>query len=149
MIVPESISNPSTILKNASLKVTRARTELLFHLERLSQPFTAEDVCSSLVVNGGHVHRSTVYRDLSSFVRSGILKELSIHGTNVHFYELADTSHHHHFICKKCFTITAIISNKVETALEKFEQELSQQGLAIEYHSLKLYGLCALCKINN
>jgi len=137
--------NPTVLLKNAHLKVTRARQELLANFNEFDRPFTADDVCSKLQVSGGGVHRATVYRDMSTFARSGILKELSIHGTKAHYYELVDGTHHHHFVCKNCISITAILSEKVETTLEKFEHELTQQELKVEYHSLKFYGLCARC----
>jgi len=140
-----SLSNHTERLRSAKLKVTKARQELLDNLEKFSQPFTADDVYDSLMLNGGEVHRSTVYRDITAFARSGILNELSIHGRNGHYYELDDGSHHHHFICKECNIISSIFPEKVERALEEFAQELTHDGLEVEYHSLKFYGVCALC----
>lgn len=133
-------------LRQAGLKVTAARQAVIDAVVRFDQPFTAEDVLAKLYHLGHQIHRATVYRDILLFAHAGLLKELSIQGSQAHYYELASQTHHHHFICRSCLTIIDVIPTQVEEALRRYEAQLQTEGLQVEYHQLKFYGRCPRCQ---
>lgn len=133
-------------LKEEGLKVTTPRQALIESLLLFTQPFTADDVVTKLSLVGHHVHRATVYRDLTLFVHAGLLRELSIHGVQAHYYELTGQDHHHHFICQNCLSIQDITPDQVERALTRYESQLRAQGLQVNFHQLKIYGTCQMCQ---
>jgi len=101
---------------------------------------TANDVCNLLP----EIDKATVYRNLSYFVRLGVLKELNIK-RNVLSYELVDSQDfHHHFICRKCNQVIKVHGIDAD----KFKKSLPA-GTSIESVSLNLVGLCSNCNLSN
>ncbi len=137
-----------SILKEKGYKVTEARVSILEIFSESKLPLNAEDIYKRLLKNKKgnlkNINEATVYRTLSSFEKSEILKKIDLRKDSVYF-EL-NNDHHHHLVCLKCGEIEDFKENKdMEKLLEKIV-ERSTKFKTIKEHSLELFGVCKECK---
>ncbi len=145
----------SEVLKNAGYKVTPARLGILEIFSKTKSPLDAENVYKQLkkgrvsmdgtrhdFAKSKNINEVTVYRTLTSFTESGILKRIDLRKNSVHF-ELAK-EHHHHIVCTKCDTVEDIENKELEKVLGKIVNKLSKFK-RIKEHSLEFFGLCVKC----
>lgn len=81
---------------------------------------------------------ATVYRNIKSFVESGMLQVVPVPG-EADRYELAGKQHHHHFICVKCDKAYEMEGCPGSLA------NLAPAGFKVERHEIYLYGRCKDC----
>lgn len=121
-------------------KTTPARTAILNTFKKNPRPLNAEDVYSYL--SGTGIDRVTIYRNLSSFERAGILRRLDLRMEAV-FYELEE-GHHHHLVCTTCGRVEDIDHLDTED-LSKIALKKSKNFASIKSHSLEFFGQCIKC----
>lgn len=106
------------------------------------QAFTAEEVCHSLLTDGGG--RSSIYRIISALVDEGLLKKLSDEKTRrVRYQYLGEKkcAEHLHLKCKKCgmlFHLDRSVSEKIFESLKSFDGFLLDPGEVLS-------GCCRSC----
>lgn len=130
------------ILKKAGYKVTKARLAILEIFTKSKSPLDAEIVYKQLNKKHKNINEVTVYRTLTSFTESGILKRIDLRKDSVHF-ELAK-EHHHHVVCMNCSTVEDFESGELEKVLGKIINRLSKFK-RVKEHSLEFFGLCMRC----
>ena len=86
----------------------------------------------------------TVYKNIRTFVETGILREVSVHHGSM---KLEFGLHaHHHLVCTRCRTIEDI----EETAIEPIRlRGKAPKGFEIQRYSVDILGLCARCRRTN
>ena len=94
------------ILKENNLKVTPQRLIILKYLEESCTHPTTEEIYSNLKANNPSLSKTTVYNSLEALEEHGIIQSITISGSELR-YDLKGKMHHH-FLCKKCRTITDI-----------------------------------------
>ncbi len=128
------------IFKERGLKCTPTRLDIVKIFLKNHKPISADYIFNKLREN---VDEATVYRTLSSFEKSGILKRVDLRTGSVHF-EL-NNDHHHHIVCVKCGDIEDFKENM---QIEKQLQQIIGKSIKfknITEHSLELFGLCKAC----
>lgn len=138
--------NRDQILKKAGLKVTPARLAILKIFLAEEKPLKAEDVFSRL--KNKKVDQATVYRNLDSFEKKGIIKKVDLRKDSTYF-ELP-TRHHHHIVCTGCgtvedFSVPAGKSGCWADEVSKKALRNSKKFKRIQDHSLELFGACKEC----
>ena len=127
------------ILKEHDFKITPLRITLLKFINQSKSPISAEDISKKIK----SADRATIYRALSAFSESGIIKELGI-TKEKRLYENSHKKHHnHHIICTKCGTIEDIdfcIKN-INTSAEKKSKLFKK----IKGHNISFTGTCRKC----
>jgi Fur family ferric uptake transcriptional regulator len=137
------------ILKDAGLKATDARLAILSILSEGGAPETAEGIHrkikkSRLPAGRQGTDFATVYRTLSAFLKSGILKKVDLRRESV-YYELADNkNHHHHIVCTNCGLVEDFENRETEKLAEKIAKN-SANFKSISEHSFEFFGLCRKC----
>ncbi len=86
---------------------------------------------------------ATIYRNLLSFEKSGLVKRVDINKKAAHF-ELS-SAHHHHIVCTDCGEIEDFENDTLEYLIEK-TVHLSSHFKHIQKHSLELFGVCKTCE---
>jgi Fur family peroxide stress response transcriptional regulator len=82
----------------------------------------------------------TVYKNIKTFVESGIVKEVSLHHgstrieTNMHA--------HHHFVCMRCKTIVDLEDDAIEPVRTR---KRLPKGFRVHRYSVEVIGLCHEC----
>lgn len=135
-------------LSEQGFRITIVRKKIIEFFVDAKQPLTACQIIELFKKEKIKVHRATIYREIEFFLNHDILHSLNL-GQDASSYELNELHHHHYFVCKKCGSVIEIIPDKVEEALEKYEEYFKRkEKVQVDSHSLKIFGLCAGCKKN-
>ena len=124
------------ILKENGYKITPARLAILEVFAKIKKPLNAEQVYKKLVSK--NFDQATIYRTLTAFEKSGILKRIDLHKDSAHF-ELAQ-EHHHHIVCTNCNKVEDFENKEIEKVLRRIVGK-SSKFKSIKEHSLELFGL--------
>lgn len=89
------------------------------------------------------VNKTSLYRQLEAWVRSGALQEVTL-SAGVQHYERA-MEHHHHFVCQSCEAVTDVHHHDLEDVVGRLEAELAERGLFVSKHEFNLFGTCHTC----
>jgi len=126
-------------LKQAGLKVTLPRMKILNILQQQpSAHLTAEAIFQALGGSGEEIGLATVYRVLTQFEASGLVKRYHFEsGQSV--FEINQGGHHDHMLCLDCGRIEEFCDEEIERRQRIIAQRL---GFELAEHSLVLYGRC-------
>lgn len=133
---------PNRELRQAGLKVTLARTNILKILEQADpHHLSAEAIYQTLVEQGEDVGLATVYRVLTQFEAAGLVKRHHF-ATGQAVFELEHGAHHDHLVCVGC----GAVAEFVDEVIEKRQIEIAQKSqFQMTDHNLTIYGLCSQC----
>lgn len=97
-------------LRNAGLRATIPRLEVLARLERSQSPLTHADLAAELMPLG--FDRATVYRNLNDLAEAGLAKRVEL-GDHVWRFESRRTRddgepEHPHFLCNDCGDVVCL-----------------------------------------
>lgn len=87
----------------------------------------------------GKIGIATVYRTVRLLEESKEIRSVTLPDGEV-VWESADRGHHHHFVCRKCTTVTDFVGCPVHVHTDSLAK-----GFVVESHELTLVGLCADC----
>lgn len=139
------------ILKKNGYRVTPSRLSILgifAHSNHGSPaPRNAEYIAKKArKIGGRHINEVTVYRTLSTFEKSGILKRVDLRKDSAYF-EINDVNgHHHHIVCIKCGEIEDFKICDIDSLIGNIAAGSSKfKYRNIKEHSLELFGLCTQC----
>ena len=126
-------------LKQAGLKVTLPRMKILNILQQQpSAHLSAEAIFQALGDSGEEIGLATVYRVLTQFAASGLVKRYHFEsGQSV--FEINRGAHHDHMLCLDCGRIEEFCDEEIEQRQRIIAQRL---GFELAEHSLVLYGRC-------
>lgn len=129
-------------LKDLGLRVTQPRRRILEILEQ-AEPhhMSAEDIYKTLIEAGEEVGLATVYRVLTQFEKTGLVKRHNFEG-GYSVFEIEAGEHHDHLVCLKCNRVEEFIDETIEARQAKIAEEA---GFRITDHSLTIYGICKRC----
>lgn len=135
-----SDSELSALIREHGLRSTPARVRLLRVLTSERFPIRIKDLKMQI---GAAVDTVTVYRNVETFVRAGLVERLDF-GEDVASYEFRHPGEDHHHVtcilCKKRANVSACVPNIVARAMRE------AKGFAsIDRHSLEFFGTCVEC----
>lgn len=131
-------------IRTAGLRMTEPRRRLLSVFLDSQMPLSAKNLLGRLADFGIEVNKTTVYREIESLIKIGVLKSIQL-GERSTYYELASTEHHHHLVCLGCNRVEDVDMN--ESSIAKQEQKIaSERRFQISYHALEFFGLCQQCQ---
>ncbi|MEN0058527.1 MAG: transcriptional repressor, partial [Bdellovibrio sp.] len=116
---------------------------LQYILDHSDKQMTLKEINDFLESKTSGVDRSSIYRNLESFKKLEIIREIKAKGVKKQFQYIFDQKIHDYFICKSCGKLVRgkrHLFIKIETAL-KAVPEFSDTGLSIVF-----YGHCPSCK---
>lgn len=129
------------LLKNAGMKVTKARLAVCDILRATQKPLAIQDVLKNL--GRQSVNQATVYRILEAFASAGLVRRVDLQHDHAH-YELVDsTRDHHHVICTSCARVEDVEVD--DEALLRSVLKQSKRFTSMSHHALEFYGLCVQC----
>lgn len=125
------------VLRSSGLRITPQRSALMRALQRAHTPLTAEELHAKTDAD-----LVTIYRNLQSLVKAGIVHEVRFKDTSVR-YELAH-GHHHHIVCTGCGIVEELESCNT-SPLDRQALEASKKFSRIQEHALEFFGTCVSC----
>ena len=129
-------------LRKAGISKTSQRLAVLDILLKSAKPLSANTIRQSLKTKA-RIDKVTVYRVLSVFKKSGIVREIASAG-GANYFEMVSRENpiHPHFNCRNCGEFTCM-----ETKLFQKMPELvfSKDNYSIERIEINVSGLCSDC----
>ncbi len=126
-------------LKSSGLKATLPRMKVLDVFRSSPQRhLAAEDVYRLLLTDSADLGLATVYRVLSQFEQTGLLKK-SLLGNSKAVYELNDGEKHHgHLVCTQTGEVKEFFDPVIEARLQAIAGEL---GFKLSDYVVTAYGV--------
>ena len=123
-------------LKKSGLKVTLPRLKILEIFEQNSDKhLSAEDIYKESLRVGEDIGLATIYRVLTQFESSGLVKRHHFEGGHS-LFEIDDGDHHDHMVCVKTGKIIEFHDEIIEQRQSDVAKDL---GYDIVDHSMVLY----------
>ena len=139
----KSLNNTLLQLKNKGYRFSAVRNLILTSLDDNKRPLSVFDLQKMLKLKKLKVNKTTVYRELNSLKKEGIILEIQLKG-NKRWYELAERDHHHHIICVKCDKVEDFDGCDSKNLINKALKQAP--GFAeITNHTVDFFGLCKSC----
>ena len=132
------MSNESSQIKKAGLRITSPRITVLHMLEQAKQNakhLTAEDIYKKLLLQDENVGLATVYRVLTQFEQAGLVERHQF-DKNISVYELASEEHHDHMVCLHTGKVTEFCDDRIEALQQAIAEKYNYKLVS---HSLVLY----------
>lgn len=128
-------------LKQAGIRVTPQRIAIIQYLIESTAHPTAEKIHDDLAASFPHMSVSTVYNNLGLLTDLGLVEEMNVADTAVHFdFPLKP---HYHAICTNCGKIVDFSDDHL-AQVQAHAAEVT--GFQVTSHHLEVYGLCPECQ---
>ena len=131
-------------LVEKGLRVTHAREEILYLIDKHRGPICAVEILKKLKEKGLAINKTTVYRALDVFLENDLIIETGINA-EVSYYETTNKLHHHHAVCDNCGFIKKVEDRFLERGVKRLEESLTKD-FRIRTHKMTFYGICAGCQ---
>lgn len=128
------------LLKDAKLKVTPRRLQMLTVLSKNERPLTVSEIALQLP----KINQITVYRALLAMVDAEIVRRVDVQHAYAHYELIATKKHHHHAICSHCGLVEDVEAC-LPASLEKEVLKHLNEFSSITGHSLEFIGRCKKC----
>lgn len=130
-------------LRKQGYRLTVVRKSVIRALLQSKSPIAALDLHQKLIKAKLDTNKTTVYRELDSLSKAGVVRELQF-GDRARLFEITPDDHRHHLICKNCSIVEDVV---LENDLDAVEKRLKKQTkFKVQDHALAFYGLCANCQ---
>jgi len=131
-------------ISRKGLKTSQKRSSVIKYFLKADRHFTVEELYNEMRKINPKISYSTVYRTLKLLTRFGLANICRFEGDKTRFEPNHKAEQHHdHLICISCGRIIEFTNKKIE----KFQQGVANRhNFLIQYHELKLYGLCKDCQ---
>ena len=130
-------------LREKGLKVTPQRLSIYGVLRATKEHPSAETIYEEIKVRMPSISFNTVYKTLSCFEESGLIKKLVVEENHYRFD--ADTSPHAHILCVQCRKLEDVpgdYGEKAQAMREEFSRQYARQIFGEE---LYFFGHCPAC----
>lgn len=124
---------------------SKQREKIIKIIAQMSNIPNAEEIYCKVKEEDSAISRSTVYRNLIYFVKSGLLIQIPISsGTDRYFYKL-DDNNYGFVVCKECGKIQEFIC---DFDISDFQKNiLKQTSTSVFKNEMLLKGVCKDCKL--
>jgi Fur family transcriptional regulator, ferric uptake regulator len=129
-------------LKKMGYKLTGPRLAILELLVKEKGHFSVVEIYSRICLKKQGIGIATVYRTVDLLLETGILRMLTLKGSQPVFEINRPDDHHHHLICRSCGRIIEFNSCNFKSIAGEIERATR---FIIEEHTLEAYGLCPEC----
>jgi len=146
MRLPDKNTTEAAILsfrdrcRAAGLALTHQREIIFRTVYELSSHPTPEAIYDKVRAEIPSISLATVYKNVKTFVDSGLLREVSpLHGS---LRVDANTDDHHHLVCTECRTVIDLENGDLEPV--RLRRPLPP-GFVLQRYAVEFYGLCPRC----
>lgn len=123
-------------------RTTRQKVAVDRALEELDDFVSAQQLHQHLKDAGERVSLATVYRTLQQQLDEGRVDVLRREDGESVYRRCAADEHHHHLVCRRCWTTVEITAPDVEAWAQHIA---SAYGFTEPAHTVEISGLCARC----
>ena len=132
-------------LNSAGLRMTSQRALILDVISQAEEHLDADEVYRQARERQPGLSLSTVYRNLQTLKKLGLVKELHFDESH-HHYEVKPSSEHHHLVCLGCGKIEEFSCRLSQRMRREVAQKKGFEVTGVEVH---MTGYCAQCRRKN
>jgi Fur family transcriptional regulator, peroxide stress response regulator len=122
------------------LSVTHQRQVIYEALRSFKEHPSPEAIYERVREQIPSISLGTVYKNIKTFVESGIVKEVSLHHGSTRIE--TNMEPHHHLVCLKCKAIVDLEDDALEPVRAR---KRLPKGFRIHRYSVEVIGLCQEC----
>jgi Fur family ferric uptake transcriptional regulator len=135
------VKSSNETLRKRGYRLTPQRHMILSVIQEAGGHLSIDQILERVQERNPYVSLSTIYRTLELLRELGLVRENHLPGEQPH-YEIAESTAHHHLVCRGCHTIIHLD----DTLLGKLDEELQNK---YTFHGLTLdlvaAGFCDTC----
>ncbi len=135
-----SPTDPTTLLREAALRVTRPRLAVIEQL-RAHPHADADTITQAVRAHLGKVSTQAIYDVLAALTQAGIVRRIEPAGSSA-LYEMRVGDNHHHLICRRC---GAIVDVDCGVGERPCLDPTDTHGYAIDEAEVIYWGTCPHC----
>ncbi len=132
------------LCREHNLAATHQRQKIYEALVSRPGHYSPEEIYEQVKQDLPSISLATVYKNLKTFVRAGMLHEVSPHHGSWRID--ANREPHHHLVCTRCRSITDLPFNSL--APVKLRSSIPS-GFSVEKFSIEVQGMCKSCAANS
>jgi Fur family ferric uptake transcriptional regulator len=137
-----TVEASNELLRKLGYRLTPQRCMILNVLTKANEHLNVEQITERVQQHYPNVSLSTVYRTLELLKTIGLVRESHLPGEPPSYEKIANNSHHHHLVCRRCHTTQHLD----ETLLGNLHESLQEEH---HFHQLTLdlvaTGYCDTC----
>jgi Fur family ferric uptake transcriptional regulator len=130
------------VLQEKGYRLTPQRMLVIESLHNADSHISAEEIYEQFHVRYPHSNISTVYRTLELLKKLNLVTETNF-GDGCVRYHVADKSHHHHLVCRKCGKIIDLDESVLFSLKDTL---LRDYGFKADLRHLAISGECSECR---
>ncbi len=119
-------------------RLTKQRKYIIEAVTNLGHA-TFDDIEEYLLNNNLHLSLATLYRNISSLNKDGIIRKVDCSLPSIYYEINQNIKPHNHFICLKCHKIIDIENNNNKDYID-------ENGNEVIYETSNKYGYCKECR---
>lgn len=137
----DSVDHVIEGLKKLNIRITPQRRAVLAYLINSHHHPTAEEIYTSMLREYPGMSLATVYNNLNTFVREGLVREMKFSGVTSRYDFMGHT--HYHIICENCGKVVDFAYDDLKNLNDAVHD---QTGFIVNKASLEVHGLCPACQ---
>jgi Fur family ferric uptake transcriptional regulator len=142
MTVKNKLKIDRKALNSAGLRMTSQRALILDIISQADEHLDADEVYRQARERQPGLSLSTVYRNLQTLKKLGLVKELHFDESH-HHYEVKPSSEHHHLVCLGCGKIEEFSCRLSQWMRREVAEKKGFEVTGVEVH---MTGYCAQCR---
>lgn len=129
-------------MKSAGLRMTSQRALILDIISQRLGHLDADEVYSLARQRQPSISLSTVYRNLRTLKKLGLVKELHFDESH-HHYEVKPSIEHHHLVCLGCGKVVEFGCELSQKMMQEIARKKGFKVTGVEVH---MTGYCSECR---
>ncbi len=135
------VKSSNEMLRKKGYRLTPQRHMILSVIQEADEHLSIDQILERVQERNPYVSLSTIYRTLELLRELGLVRENHLPGEQPH-YETAESTEHHHLVCRRCRTIIHLEDNLLGNLHEQLQQQHAFHGLTLD---LVAAGYCDAC----
>src|SRR4051812_19098326 len=135
------VRSSNELLRKQGYRLTPQRHMILSVIQEADEHLSIDQILERVQERNPYVSLSTIYRTLELLRELGLVRENHLPGEQPH-YETAESTEHHHLVCRRCRTIIHLEDNLLGNLHEQLQQQHAFHGLTLD---LVAAGYCDAC----
>jgi Fe2+ or Zn2+ uptake regulation protein len=135
------VKSSNEMLRKKGYRLTPQRHMILSVIQEADEHLSIDQILERVQKRNPYVSLSTIYRTLELLRELGLVRENHLPGEQPH-YETAESTEHHHLVCRRCRTIIHLEDNLLGDLHEQLQQQHAFHGLTLD---LVAAGYCDAC----
>ncbi|TMD45725.1 MAG: transcriptional repressor [Chloroflexi bacterium] len=135
------VKSSNEMLRKKGYRLTPQRHMILSVIQEADEHLSIDQIIERVQERNPYVSLSTIYRTLELLRELGLVRENHLPGEQPH-YETAESTEHHHLVCRRCRTIIHLEDNLLGNLHEQLQQQHAFHGLTLD---LVAAGYCDAC----